>query len=323
MKRTLAAPFLLLLFFCTSCPSIQMQEWQETMVVKLRVTALVTEVPKGAQQIRLWVPAPITVPGLELRSPLAVSAGGADFVERSDGQGDRYLFLEARPETGKTISFEYEVTLACSSLPPPATDGSTSGLWESHPMELSGDQKLLTRIRKKALIVTAEHPTWFGKAKALAAWLLREHREGPQQGLTLSFEKMRGDSMDLHRIYTTACQTLGIPARIDAGFALPSGEGLQPVDQVLIWAMVQIPGMDWIPVDLRDAQLRPEGWENRFGGLQQARIRMASGEQPVLDPPTQERHPGLFLRPRAECDGRLWTGLNVSITVEKTKDEES
>jgi Transglutaminase-like superfamily len=321
MKQRLALSSLLLLAF-TACPSVQMQEWQETTIRKLRVTARVTDIPDGVQEVRVWMPAPVTVHGLELRSPLAVTALGGPFAEKSDAEGNRYLFLQAPTAKDEPISLGYEVTLACSRVPPPMMDGSTSGLWESSPMKLEGDQQLLTQIRKKALIVTAQHPTWFGKARALAGWLLQDFRDGPEQGLALSFEKMRGDRLDMNRLYVTACKSLGMKARIEAGFALPAGEGVSSLDEVLVWTSILIPGIEWIPVDLRDAQLRPEEWESRFGGLDQPRIRMISNEGTDLDPSIGDGIPKLFLKPHAECDGKVWAGLKITMNVKGIANEE-
>lgn len=317
----LARSSLLLLLIGTACPSIQMQELQDTHLRKLSVSVHVEHLPQKAQQIRIWVPAPISVPGMALQSPLAVRCKGARFQEKSSADGNRYLFLEA-PAGDAAISIAYEVTMACSTVPPPLADGSTSGLWESTETRVEGDQDLLTRIRKQALFVTAQQPGWLGKARALAAWLIRDFREGRRQGLALSFEKMRGDPVDMNRLYVTACGTLGIPATIEAGFALPKGKGSQTLDEVLIWSRIRIPGMDWIPVDLRDAQLRHDGWKSRFGGLAEPRIRLSSGVDAPLEPPMQDGIPRLFLRPHAECDGKVWNGMEIQMVLQRVPSDE-
>lgn len=129
-----------------------------------------------------------------------------------------------------------------------------------------------------------------------------------------------GNCSDFHSVFIGAVRDLGIPARFEIGFSIPPEIGSGEVAGYHCWARFLIKNAErndatsdttgrWIPVDISEADKRPELRDYYFGNLTADRVRFTIGRDLELDPP-QEADPVNFLvYPYVEVDGRPHTAM--------------
>ncbi|MEZ5989915.1 MAG: transglutaminase family protein [Planctomycetota bacterium] len=315
--RTLGLLSPLLLLAPMSCVPVGMHPPEAEQPYRLEVLARCAGGPEGAERARIWAPAPITVPGCEQVSSLVLHGRGGTVVEHGDGNGNRILYIEGPATPDAPLELGYTVDLVLQAVRPPDEDATAGPLWEGGRGGDALDPTLLEAIRKRALYESAQAPTVFGKLRALAVLFVREYRDGPPlRDLAACFEQKRGDALDLCRLYVAHARSLGIEARLEVGWAVPRPGGEDRLDELRIWTTARVPGMEWIPIDLRDLMLHPREVRERFGGLEEPRLRLSSGTDLRLVPPRGGDPLAVFAQPVVE-GAAPGTKLEVRMTLHR------
>ena len=181
-------------------------------------------------------------------------------------------------------------------------DGPVAELAASIPDGLTSAQ-----IGRRAFDLVREHmsydlaePGW-GRGDALRACALG-----------------KGDGSDYHALFLALARAKGLPARFNAGYALPAEKGKAPLAEVQCWAEFFTPEGGWIPVDVAEADRRPERNAGVFGQLTTNRVALTSGRDIRLVPPQQGEPLPQFVRTYAEKSGKPWNGLGLEVLVEDT-----
>ena len=269
--------------------------------------AAVTEVPEGAEKVRLWLPVPGNSPDQQISDVTITSSHGSGVVNPvSSGIGNSVYFESAGEPIEATVTFT-------------VTRAETSGGGKASAAELS----------------TALGPQQFipldGKVSSVAASLITPNNDSVKTGRILydhTLERMyyakpetgdwgRGDAewacdnkygncTDFHSYFIGLARSKGVPARFEMGFPIPNAEAGETakVKGYHCWAWFWAGGdRGWVPVDISEADKHPELAEYYFGNLDEWRVMMVGGRDLVLDPAPANGPLNLFVYPYCEVDG--------------------
>ncbi|MEX0703748.1 MAG: transglutaminase domain-containing protein [Planctomycetales bacterium] len=117
-----------------------------------------------------------------------------------------------------------------------------------------------------------------------------------------------GNCTDFHSPFLGAAQDLGIPARFEIGFSIPPEIGSGTVAGYHCWARFLADGL-WVPVDISEADKRPELRDYYFGNLTADRVRFTIGRDLELDPPQRAGPVNFLVYPYVEVDGEPHTEM--------------
>ena len=111
-----------------------------------------------------------------------------------------------------------------------------------------------------------------------------------------------GNCTDYHSYFISLSRTIGVPARFNMGFPIPSGdEGI--VKGYHCWADYYIDGKGWYPVDISEADKDPNKIEYFFGTVDESRVEMMAGRD--FDLFNYSSNPvNLFIYPLLEIDDK-------------------
>lgn len=263
------------------------------------------ELPLAAPErlARVWLPVPVTDESQELGS-LQVRSVGGDVLERYDAKGNRILSVTGTPP----LSISYVVMVRRFRVAPPHESHEHGELPRSSPWLEAARRAPLELVRKGALFVAAPCSDVLGKARRLYDSVIDRLRAvdapRPNSGDLASLLQARsGDSADFHTLFVASCQSVGIPATFECGFALPRGNAETSItDQQRFWARFYVPGMRWLPVDAWSAKQDPAQRDFFFGGLTEDRVRLTRGRDLMLEPPQAAGRLDFFVAPYAELD---------------------
>jgi transglutaminase-like putative cysteine protease len=115
-----------------------------------------------------------------------------------------------------------------------------------------------------------------------------------------------GNCSDFHSLFMSLARSRSIPAKFEIGFPLPDKRGSGDVPGYHCWAKFLPEGKGWVPVDISEANKRPEMRDYYFGNLTENRVAFTTGRDLTLVP-KQEGEPVNFLvYPYVEVDGKVW-----------------
>jgi transglutaminase-like putative cysteine protease len=121
----------------------------------------------------------------------------------------------------------------------------------------------------------------------------------------------RGKCDDYHALFMAAMVSQGIPVRWEQGFPLPypsetevtSGQLNGDCSGAHCWASFYDPEMGWVPVDVSEADKRPELHDFFFGNLTPNRFKISEGRAIFLTPRQGGQPLSTFAFAYAEADG--------------------
>ncbi len=115
-----------------------------------------------------------------------------------------------------------------------------------------------------------------------------------------------GNCTDFHSLFLSLARSRGIPDKFEIGFPLPDEHGAGDVSGYHCWAKFRPEGRGWIPVDISEANQRPEMRDYNFGNLTENRVVFTTGRDLTLVP-RQAGGPANFLvYPYVEVNGKVW-----------------
>ena len=112
-----------------------------------------------------------------------------------------------------------------------------------------------------------------------------------------------GNCTDFHSIFIGACRDLGIPARFEMGFLIPTGSEQGEVGGYHCWAKFAVGGR-WIGVDISEADKNPRMTDYYFGHLSPNRVTFITGRDLKLSPSPASKQVNFLIYPYVEVAGQ-------------------
>jgi len=266
----------------------------------------------GRTSATIWLPVPIAEEWQELGQVVPTAEGGAP-AEHYDDHGNRFLSVTGTPTPDQPLAISYRVEVSRIAATP-RDDLVAQGALPDDPTWLTPAKLAsLEIVRRQVLYVTAQQPDTVAKARALFGLaidrvkLVAQGESNAGRGdLYWIWQSGLGDAADAGTLFVACCQSIGIPASIECGFALPtdSNSEWRPLTDRWCWARFFAPGLGWIPVDVGRAIANPERKDRFFDGLDHDRVRVARGHDLLLAPAQQGPPPRFLFGPYAEQAGK-------------------
>jgi transglutaminase-like putative cysteine protease len=282
----------------------------------------VPALPKGSQQMRLWIPVPQSsayqkISNLRIESPVSHR------TERESEYGNEYAYFEI-PASAAKAPFDIRLTFNVQRLEHivslnPAADPPGSN------------------AAPRAELVRFLQPDRLVPTNGVIADLSREQTEGAKDQLakarkiydfveaTMRYDKSgegwgRGDAVwacdshhgnctDFHSVFIGMARAAGIPSRFEIGFPLPANQHEGNIPGYHCWAHFYIDGIGWVPVDASEGWKNPAKRDYFFGALDENRVMFTIGRDVRLNPPQKGDPLNYSIYPYAEVDGKAFTGL--------------
>lgn len=124
-----------------------------------------------------------------------------------------------------------------------------------------------------------------------------------------------GNCTDFHSLFIAACRDMGLPAKFEIGFPIPTQKESGPVAGYHCWAKFLHDGR-WIAVDISEADKHPELKNYYFGNLTADRVTFSVGRDLQLDPPQQAGPVNFLVYPYVEVDGKQHTDFEKQFRYE-------
>jgi len=145
---------------------------------------------------------------------------------------------------------------------------------------------------------------------------IREQAEQVTEGKTTVVEKAKAvfdytvelDSAqsctDFHAVFIGFARAVGIPAKFQIGFAIPTAGNAGEIAGYHCWGEFYVPGFGWVPVDTSAAHMNPDKRDYFFGAHDADRIQFTVGRDITLNPKQSVQPLSYFIYPYAEIDGK-------------------
>lgn len=276
-----------------------------------RYEVVLRDLPESFEGGYLWLPVPAntedqTIRNIAVHSPLSYER------VRDSRHGNEAIRFDLQPGvTSVQAVLEFSVVrqerirrpgeLPRHATPPPEEE---LALW------LSPDRRVPIDgwVRERADETVAGKHTNLEKARAIydhAVLELRYDKSGSGWGngdIFWACDAKRGNCTDFHALFIGFTRAVGIPARFEIGFAVPSDRPAGEISGYHCWAQFFLEGQGWIPVDASEAHKHQEKRDYFFGAHDENRVLFTVGRD--LELPGMQGEPlNFFIYPYAEVDG--------------------
>jgi len=293
-----------------------------TQTYDVQQTVTLSDIPKGAHNVRLWVSIPDDGPAQRVLDLSVTAAPGAWQVVRDRDRACRFLYLEVtRPkdaELSTTVTFTAERSAVSYDL---SAVVATSLSAEQRPLfaeELRLDaphMEVTEAIRKIARETCADDRNPVTQATKLLNYVAdssdhySKNPHVPKCGVGDAGNCMAqggGCCSDLHSLFISLARATGIPARLQMGYRLPpKNAGLEVDPGYRCWAEYFIASQGWIPADIVEADAGDNtGRTKWFSGLTERRLHLNEGRNFDLPYKRNSARVNLMTIGYAEIDGK-------------------
>ncbi len=278
-------------------------------------TAEVTNIPKEAKKVSIWLPYPTSDAHQEV-TPLLIAAPYPTSLHRDPEYGNAILFLSAANPRRDSIRVDMKFLVTRReyvrrdfSSVRVRVEGDTDPLlkrWLQPDRLVPVDD----RIRALARDVTRGKTADLEKVRAIYDYVvdnLTYDKSGTGWGrgdIYYACDVKRGNCTDFHALFIGLCRAVGIPAKFAIGFPLPPDRGQGEIAGYHCWAEFYLKGYGWVPVDASEANKHPEKREYFFGAHDENRVQFTIGRDIILDPPQAGEPLNYFIYPYVEVDGK-------------------
>lgn len=292
----------------------------ETRTIELKQTVTLNDVPKGARQVRMWVPIPSDGAWQRVTDIKVDDAPGKwQLVHPQGGKGDFIYVDVVYPEAGSvpvTISCVVErqgVYFPIEEMGPTGPIQKELFVDELNPKAplMECDERVTalaneacgneTDIAKQTLAIM--------KKVAEVADHYSKNSTVPTCGRGAASDCMDhggGCCSDLHSLFVAMARSRGIPARINYGYrTLDKNDGKENVDPgYRCWAEAFVPGMGWVGDDIVASDGADESVDIKWPVLSSTRIWLWEGRSFEMSPPSSSGNIDTMLVGWAEIDGK-------------------
>ena len=307
MKHATACLFLLLPACCLAA-SDEPEQARFTFVYE----ATVTDLPEGAERVRIWLPLPIETPDQEVEGLRVASSHGTVTISELGKHDGRVLYAEAK---GEAVTLRYEADILRR-----ATSGGQR--CDKDDLERHLQASTLIPLDGKVARIAAELPLSddpLATGQALYRHTLDRMRydkpDGGEWGrgdAEWACDSRYGNCTDFHSYFIGLARSKGIPARFVMGFPVPGPEAgaVAEIGGYHCWAWFWAGDQQcWKPVDISEADKHPERAEFYFGNLDPWRVALVQGRDLELQPAADSGRLNLFVYPHVEVDGQVHHGV--------------
>src|SRR5437660_2903700 len=293
------------------------------------------DIPAGAKQVRVWVPAPQADQHQTVRV-LGVKAPANTQMTRDPEYGNRMMYAEIQNSApGKAeFTLEYQVTRREYSRGDYSQlkriDQTPSVVNASMTRLIAPDTLIPTdgKIKELAGEVTGSQNGTVAKAKAAYDYLftnMRYDKTGTGWGrgdAVWACDSKRGNCTDFHSPFIGMIRVDGIPARFDIGFPLPENKDKGDIAGYHCWAEFYARKTGWIPVDISEAWKAKQKEDYFFGSVDANRVQLSTGRDIALSPKQDGPALNYFVYPYVEVDGKPYEKLDKQFSFEEVKSSE-
>lgn len=269
----------------------------------------VTEIPKSAHEIRVWIPLPRSSPEQSIHGIRLDTPGEWEVVDE-DEFGNRFAAVTAPAEAGELrIQLTFEVLRKLRKADASITiapDEKRKFLAPSRLVTLDG------AVGKEAKTIAGNETDPYAIAKRLYDHIVDtvvydKSGQGWGRGDSqFACDVRTGNCTDFHSLFIAEARSLGIPARFIMGFPIPIEPDTGAIGGYHCWAEFYIDGKGWIPLDASEAFKNPDRREFLFGALDPNRVQFTKGRDIRL-PGAQSDPLNYSIYPHVEIDGKRHT----------------
>jgi hypothetical protein len=283
----------------------------------------VSEIPKQAEHMRIWVPVPPTNEHQTLNDMNV--AGNLPYREVKEPQfGNRFLVFDlnglssgGNSEIGFSIKFcvtRYAISTLSEQPALAATAQDEPALYLAANRMIPIDGK----IAKEAKQVTGNVQDPLKQARLLYDHIVetvRYDKSGTGWGrgdAVYACDVRRGNCTDFHSLFIGQARALGIPARFIMGLPLPENKSEGTIAGYHCWGEFYLKEKGWRPVDASEANKFPQKKEQFFGGLDENRVAFTIGRDIKL-PDSSAEPLNYVIYPHVEIDGQTCDNVKTSL----------
>jgi len=276
-------------------------------------TAKITDIPKDAKNVRVWIPLASTRDGQKILER-KIETSGSYQITRDTLFGNEILYFESNGTTPAEINFNINYTVRVSKNEFAPTNSSEEGALYLKPTRF---MKVDEEVKKRLHEATKENQSLPEKARNIYDYVIQymvydKQTPGWGNGDTLRACLMgKGNCTDFHSLFISMAQATEIPARFKIGFTIPKeAEGVLPGYHC--WAEFYEQENGWRPIDASDAWKHPERKEAYFGNFDTNKFLISVGRDVELVPPQSGDPLNIFFYPYVEVDQKTFNGVKTS-----------
>ena len=281
---------------------------------ELTYTARITDIPAGTRKVEIWLPYPTSNEQQEV-TVTEVSSPVPHQILKDPKYQNSILYLSISDPQDRELIVGMKVRVQRKELLRNRFIGKPS-VRDKKPLPPEAAQWLKPerlvpldeQIRKIALRVTRGKKTDLEKARAIYDYVvdtMSYDKSGTGWGngdIYWACDTKRGNCTDFHALFIGLNRAVGIPAKFEIGFPIPSAQGEGEVGGYHCWADFYLAGYGWVPVDASEARKHPEKRSYFFGALDENRVQFTIGRDIVLSPPQAGEPLNYFIYPYVEVD---------------------
>ncbi|MDB5289994.1 MAG: transglutaminase protein [Phycisphaerales bacterium] len=291
----------------------------------LRYVATIKDLPASAERLDLWLPIPPSN-GSQIVTDISIDAPFPHEIVTESVYGGQVAHLWSKKPIPTTITLTFRATRRPGRALPDPEEISTprTGLESPADRYLQPDRLGIIDDRIKALAdqITAGRTDAVSKSRAIYDYVIAhmaydKTTPGWGRGDTArACEVGKGNCTDFHALFISLARAQHIPARFEIGFQLPTDKRSGKIEGYHCWSEFWSPDLGWIPVDCSEAWKHSAMKEFYFGGLDPDRIAISLGRDLTL--PGMHGEPvNYLLNPYAEVDGKIFSGVEKTVTFEE------
>ncbi len=296
------------------------QPGSRSRTIRFTYEAVLQEVPPGAKELCIWVPAPQNTPPVQevLEEAIeAVDCPAAEVSQHAATSGpNRWWHVRIADPTGP-VTLRATMTVRRSEILNNYFRGAGAAALTAEEVasfrEELGPYELVPvggRISGLAATIAPGEKNVVNVARRIYDHVLEKMKyskdgTGWGRGDTLwACDSGYGNCTDFHSLFMSVAKARGIPTRFHMGFPIPEDRGSGKVGGYHCWAEFYAKEVGWVPVDISEADKNPALAQYYFGALTEDRIGFVTGRDLLLDPPPAAGRLNFVIYPYAELDGK-------------------
>lgn len=279
-------------------------------------SAEIINLPASARDVQIWFPIPQSDKNQEIRRvEIRTFWDYGVYTEPVYGNKMCHIHIKGSPPPSVPISLRFLVTRyedRGGDLPTYPEENVRRFL---HP---SRKGAIIPEVREAALLIKRqweEPPVMMREVYKYVINHMEYKKVGTGWGhgdTTWACRAGYGNCTDYHALFIALAQALGVPAHFDMGFPIPPDKSSGTIGGYHCWAHFYLPDRGWIPVDVSEADKRPDLKDYFFGAHDPNRVKFTTGRDIVLEPRQKGEPLNYFIYPYVEVDGIPHNDMNLS-----------
>jgi hypothetical protein len=280
--------------------------------VEITYDFTISEIPKQAEHMRIWVPVPPANEHQTLNDMNVAGNRPYRMVEESQF-GNRFLVFDLNDlSSGENsqISFSIKFCVTRYAISALSEQPALAATAQDEPALYLAANRLIPidgKIAEEAKRVAGNIQDPHKQARLLYDHIVetvRYDKSGSGWGrgdAVYACDARRGNCTDFHSLFIGQARALGIPARFIMGLPLPEDKTEGIIAGYHCWGEFYLKEKGWRPVDASEANKFPQKREQFFGGLDENRVAFTAGRDIKL-PGSSAEPLNYVIYPHVEID---------------------